>query len=60
LHFSVKKQKASTTTNLNLDETEKRLIEQALLKNQGNVSKAAKDLGINRSALYRRLEKHQL
>jgi DNA-binding NtrC family response regulator len=60
LHFSVKKSEVSLVKNLNLDETEKLLIEQALLKNQGNVSKAAKDLGINRTALYRRLEKHQL
>ena len=60
LHFSIKKQKASFVKNLNLDETEKLLIEQALHKHQGNVSRAAKELGINRTALYRRLEKHQL
>jgi DNA-binding NtrC family response regulator len=60
LHFSNKKAKAPLAKNLNLDETEKLLIEQALQKNNGNVSKAAKDLGINRNALYRRLDKHQL
>ncbi|MBL4642750.1 MAG: sigma-54-dependent Fis family transcriptional regulator [Flavobacteriaceae bacterium] len=60
LHFSIKKLKASFVKNLNLDETEKLLIEQALQKHQGNVSRAAKELGINRTALYRRLEKHQL
>ncbi len=60
LHFSAKKAKSSVAKNLNLDETEKSLIEQALQKHQGNVSRAAKELGINRTALYRRLEKHQL
>lgn len=60
LHFSIKKLEVSLVKNLNLDETEKLLIEQALQKHQGNVSRAAKDLGINRTGLYRRLEKHQL
>jgi len=60
LHFSAKKAKSSVAKNLNLDETEKSLIEQALQKHQGNVSRAAKELGINRTALYRRLDKHQL
>ena len=60
LHFSNKKTEISLVKNLNLDETEKLLIEQALPKTQGNVSRAAKDLGINRTALYRRMEKHQL
>ena len=60
LHFSTKKLEANLTNNLNLEETEKLLIEQALQKHQGNISRAAKDLGLTRAALYRRLEKHQL
>jgi DNA-binding NtrC family response regulator len=60
LHFSTKKLKTSLSTSLNLEETEKLLIEQALQKHQGNISRAAKDLGLTRAALYRRLEKHQL
>ncbi|MGB0869248.1 MAG: helix-turn-helix domain-containing protein [Flavobacteriales bacterium] len=32
----------------------------AMKKHSGNISKAARDLGITRSALYRRLEKHNL
>lgn len=60
LHFSTKKLEVSLTNNLNLEETEKLLIEQALQKHQGNISRAAKDLGLTRAALYRRLEKHQL
>lgn len=60
LHFSTKKLETSLSTSLNLEETEKLLIEQALQKHQGNISRAAKDLGLTRAALYRRLEKHQL
>ena len=59
LHFSTKKIETSLS-NLNLEDAEKLLIEQALQKHQGNISRAAKDLGLTRAALYRRLEKHQL
>ncbi|MHC1704794.1 MAG: sigma-54-dependent transcriptional regulator [Tenuifilaceae bacterium] len=45
---------------LNLDDMEKGLIMKALRKNNGNVTKAAKDLGLQRNALYRRLEKYGL
>jgi len=46
--------------NLNLEAMEKRLILKSLKKNQGNITQAAKDLGIDRQVLYRRLEKHGL
>ena len=45
---------------LNLSEMEKRLILKALDKNNGNVTRAAKELGIDRLALYRRLQKYGL
>jgi len=45
---------------LNLSEMEKRLILKALDKNSGNVTRAAKDLGLDRLALYRRLQKYGL
>ncbi len=45
---------------LNLEEMEKQYILRALSKNKGNVTRAAKDLGIARTALYRRLEKYGL
>ncbi len=45
---------------LNIQEVEKLLIEKALKKYEGNISKAAKDLGLTRAALYRRLEKFNL
>lgn len=45
---------------LNLSEMEKRLILKALDKHGGNVTRAAKELGIDRLALYRRLQKYGL
>ncbi len=44
----------------NLDEVERIIIEKVLRNNQGNVSKAASELGLTRTSLYRRLEKHGL
>ena len=46
--------------NFNLQEIEKMLIQKAVEKHDGNISKAAKDLGLTRAALYRRLEKFNL
>jgi DNA-binding NtrC family response regulator len=45
---------------LTLDEMERMLIERALKRHDGNVSDAARALGLSRSALYRRLERHGL
>ena len=45
---------------VNLEEAEKILIRRTLSRVGGNVSRAAKELGLSRSALYRRLEKHGL
>jgi DNA-binding NtrC family response regulator len=45
---------------LDLDEVEKNTIKKAINKNGGNISKAAKELGLTRASLYRRLEKHGL
>jgi len=50
----------SANETLNLDEIEKRYILKAIQKNNGNITRAAHDLGITRTALYRRLEKHGL
>ncbi|MFK7746951.1 MAG: sigma-54-dependent transcriptional regulator [Kordia sp.] len=48
------------TINHNLEDIEKKTILTVLEKNSGNVSKSAKELGITRAALYRRLEKYEL
>jgi len=47
-------------TVLNLDQMEKDTIGKALLKHGFNISKAAKELGLTRASLYRRMEKHGL
>ena len=60
LHFSNKKFETNTVVTLNIEDTEKSLIINALDKHQGNISKAAKELGLTRGALYRRLEKYKL
>jgi DNA-binding NtrC family response regulator len=46
--------------NPTLEQAERKLIQQALDCHRGQVDKAAKSLGLSRSALYRRLEKHGL
>ncbi len=47
-------------TNMNLEETEKMLIRKVIDKHGGNISKAAKELGLTRASLYRRIEKYGL
>ena len=49
---------AGITTNL--EETEKILIRKVIDKHGGNISKAAKELGLTRASLYRRIEKYGL
>ena len=44
----------------NLDEIEKILIRKALAKFGGNVSQVARELGLSRAALYRRMERYGL
>ena len=46
--------------NFNLEDTEKMLIRKVIDKHGGNISKAAKELGLTRASLYRRIEKHGL
>ncbi|NJN25458.1 MAG: sigma-54-dependent Fis family transcriptional regulator [Cyclobacteriaceae bacterium] len=46
--------------NYNLESVEKSVIQKAINKHSGNISKAAKELGLTRASLYRRLEKHGL
>ena len=44
----------------NLEEIERKAIKSAIDRFNGNISKAAKELGLTRAALYRRLEKYNL
>ncbi|HYF04225.1 MAG TPA: sigma-54 dependent transcriptional regulator [Patescibacteria group bacterium] len=50
----------SEEETLNLEETERTLIRKAISKHGGNLSHAAKELGLTRASLYRRLEKYGL
>jgi transcriptional regulator with PAS, ATPase and Fis domain len=43
---------------LNLDDLETTAIKKALHKNDHNISRAAKELGLSRAALYRKIEKY--
>lgn len=45
---------------MRLREVEGQLVRTAMQKAKGNVSRAARALGLSRSALYRRLERHGL
>ncbi len=51
---------SSSIEELSLEDVEALLIKKALVRCDGNVSRAADALGLSRSALYRRLEKYGL
>jgi len=44
----------------NLNEVERKAIADAIRKNKGNLSKAARELGLGRTTLYRKIEKYGL
>jgi len=46
--------------DLELAEVERLLVERALEHHDGNVSRAARKLGLSRSAMYRRLKQHRI
>jgi transcriptional regulator with PAS, ATPase and Fis domain len=46
--------------SFNLESLEKSVIVKVLKKYKGNVTKAAKELGLTRTSLYRRIEKYSL
>ena len=45
---------------MTLEQVERRMIEAALDQHGGNITRVAKALGLSRTALYRRLERHGL
>lgn len=50
----------AASQDLNLERMEMRAVQEALQRHRYNISKAAKELGLTRAALYRRMEKHGL
>lgn len=57
---SRKKQSDVELDTYNLDDIERKIIEKVLKQSQGNITKAANDLGLTRTSLYRRMEKYDL
>jgi two-component system, NtrC family, response regulator HydG len=58
--FSRKGVAESASDTLNLDEVEKSAVSKAIQLHNGNISKAAEELGLTRASLYRRMEKYGL
>jgi len=50
----------SSLSSYNLDDLEKWAVQKAMTRHQGNITRAAEELGLTRAALYRRLEKYGL
>ena len=57
---SVKESDDDEPKDLKLSTIEKNTILQVIEKYNGNITKAAKELGITRTALYRRLSKYDI
>jgi DNA-binding NtrC family response regulator len=55
-----KKQNDVAIDSYNLDEIEQKIILKVLKQSQGNITQAAKELGLTRTSLYRRMEKYGL
>ena len=51
---------ATSRANFDLDESERAMIEAALVQHHHNVTQAAQALGLSRGALYRRMARHGL
>jgi DNA-binding NtrC family response regulator len=58
--FSKSSESVHQRESLNLDEMEKKAIIAAIQKYQGNMSKVAKELGVGRTTLYRKLTRYGL
>lgn len=51
---------ADNTQNRSLEQIEENTVRQVLKKHKGNVSYAAKELGLTRTSLYRRIKKYEI
>jgi DNA-binding NtrC family response regulator len=58
--LSNKKESSGAKEALNLEGMERKAIIQAIEKYQGNMSKVAKELGVGRTTLYRKMTKYGL
>jgi two-component system, NtrC family, response regulator HydG len=58
--FNRKGSQDIASDTLNLDEVEKAAVTKAIHLHNGNISKAAEELGLTRASLYRRMEKYGL
>ncbi|GHB24316.1 sigma-54-dependent transcriptional regulator [Mongoliitalea lutea] len=60
-HLAPEKQEELVSLeHLNIEDVEKILIRKALQKHNGHITRAAEELGLTRSSLYRRLERYGL
>ena len=57
---AVAEQESVALDDYNLEAVEKEVIRKVLRKHGGNVSQAARELGLTRTSLYRRMEKYEL
>lgn len=55
-----KQEEMVSLDHLNIEDVEKILIRKALQKHNGHITRAAEELGLTRSSLYRRLERYGL
>jgi DNA-binding NtrC family response regulator len=60
LRGAADERRAGAIEDMSLEDVEAFLIKKALARYDGNVSRAAEALGLSRSALYRRLQRHGL
>ncbi len=60
LIFRKTKPQESKLQSLNVEEIEKEAIRAAILKNNGNLSHAARELGMGRTTLYRKMERYSI
>ena len=58
--LSIRENSFMANNNLNLEEVEKNTIEKALKNHNFNVSSAAKELGLGRTTMYRKMTKYGL
>ena len=57
---TVKEQDDADDNDFTLSTIEKNTILKVIEKHQGNISRAARELGLTRTALYRRLSKYDI